>query len=69
MSNRDDVATEASAKTAVERAEEFGVDISLLVSNLQLTPTERVIRMERALRSMLEIRAAMLKQPSSVEQS
>ena len=30
--------------TAVERAREYGIDISLLESSLQLTPTERLIR-------------------------
>jgi hypothetical protein len=38
--------------TAVERARAFGVDISLLVENLRLTPKERLERAQEAARSL-----------------
>jgi hypothetical protein len=34
----------------IEAAIEFGVDLSLNIRSLQLTPAERVLEMERALR-------------------
>jgi hypothetical protein len=43
---------QASDKDAIARAEAFGVDISLLKSNLRLTPTERVLRLQRLLDSI-----------------
>jgi hypothetical protein len=39
--------------TAVERAIEFGIDITLLLENLKLTPTERIRRHQRALESVV----------------
>lgn len=39
--------------SAVERAIAFGVDITLLVENLRLTPTERLRRGERILKSLV----------------
>jgi hypothetical protein len=38
--------------TAVERARAFGVDISLLVKNLRLTPKERLEKAQEAARSL-----------------
>ena len=38
--------------TAVERARAFGVDISLLVENLRLTPKERLEKAQEAARSL-----------------
>lgn len=38
--------------TAVGRARAFGVDISLLVENLRLTPKERLERAQEAARSL-----------------
>jgi len=43
-------------KTAVERAVEFGIDISLLIENLKLTPTERLRKSQRALEAILTLR-------------
>lgn len=43
-------------KTAVERAVEFGIDISLLIENLKLTPTERLRKAQQALESILALR-------------
>ncbi|MBI4548881.1 MAG: hypothetical protein HY707_12935 [Ignavibacteriae bacterium] len=42
---------EEKQKSAVERAKEFGIDISLVEENLKRTPTERV----EAMLSMLEL--------------
>ncbi|MEP7200579.1 MAG: hypothetical protein ABI874_12230 [Chloroflexota bacterium] len=45
----------------ITRAMEYGVDITLLTSNLRLTPTERIHRAQRALDSVVafqtEVRA------------
>jgi post-segregation antitoxin (ccd killing protein) len=38
--------------TAVERARAFGVDISLLMENLRLTPKERLEKAQEAARSL-----------------
>lgn len=45
------------ASPAIERARAFGVDLTLLVSNLRLTPTERVRRSQRMLDSVLALQA------------
>ena len=42
---------------AVQRALEFGVDITLLLENLKYSPTERVRRAEQALKSVLALAA------------
>lgn len=42
--------SDGQTKSAVERAKEFGIDITLVEENLKRTPTERV----EALLSMLE---------------
>lgn len=42
--------------TAVERAQALGIDISLLIENLRLSPTERVRRGEAFARFALSIR-------------
>ena len=41
------------AESAVARAIAFGVDITLLIENLRLTPTERLRRGEEFLRSVI----------------
>jgi len=38
--------------------DENGVDLSLLRENLRLTPTERILKLQRALRLQWEIRRA-----------
>lgn len=51
---------ETKEMTAVERAKDYGIDISLLESWLALTPTERLIRNEGMLslaRAFAEARA------------
>ena len=47
------VPEEPVAPSAVERAIAFGVDITLLIENLQLTPTERLRRGEKFLVSVV----------------
>jgi len=42
---------------AIQRAVEYGVDISLLLENLKRTPTERLRKTQRALESVLAFRA------------
>ena len=42
-----------------DAAIEFGVDVALLLENLDLTPTERLIRHQNALEFVLELRKAM----------
>jgi hypothetical protein len=44
--------------TAVQRAEAFGIDISLLEENLRLTPTERFVRHDQALELAMALREA-----------
>ena len=45
-------------KGAIERAIEFGIDISLLEQNLKLTPTERIERLESYVIFLEEVRRA-----------
>lgn len=42
----------------IEAAIKFGIDLSLNVRSLQLTPAERVLEMERALRLVEALRQA-----------
>ncbi len=43
-------------KSAIERAIEYGIDITLLEANLRLTPTERVRKGEAFARFAWEVR-------------
>ncbi len=43
----------ASPVSAVERAIAFGVDVTLLIENLRLTPTERVQRAQQRLNAIV----------------
>lgn len=49
-------------KSAVERAKEFGIDISLIVENLKRSPTERLEGMLSMLEFVEEARTSLLKQ-------
>ena len=40
-------------------AREYGIDLSLLVRNLQLSPTERLEKLQGAAEFILELRASM----------
>lgn len=46
-----------SPADVIARAEEFGVDISLLRSNLRLTPTERLLRLQGTVASLCALQA------------
>ena len=43
--------------SAVERAITFGIDVTLLIENLRLTPTERVLRGQAMLDSVVALQA------------
>ncbi|GAT31912.1 hypothetical protein TSACC_2307 [Terrimicrobium sacchariphilum] len=45
--------------TARERAEAYGIDLSLLEANLALTPEERLRQNDRILNEALELQAAL----------
>jgi hypothetical protein len=47
--------------TAAARARDFGVDLSLTVSNLRLTPEERVRQLDEFQAFMKELRNAVIK--------
>lgn len=54
-------------KSAVDRAVEFGIDISLLIENLRLTPTERLLRAQQALESILALREEAVRARSKID--
>jgi hypothetical protein len=43
----------------IEAARDFGVDLTLLVNNLKLTPDQRVRKMESAMRFAEQLREAL----------
>jgi len=45
--------------TARERAEDYGIDLSLLEANLALTPEERLRQNDRVLNEALALQAAL----------
>lgn len=47
---------EVQQKSTVDRAREFGIDITLLVENLRRSATERLIRAQRAAASLFSLR-------------
>ena len=47
----------AQPASAVERAIAFGLDVTLLIENLRLTPTERVQRAQQILDSVVALQA------------
>ena len=58
MVDKEDLLLNPRPGTAAARAREFGVDLSLTLSNLRLTPEERLLRLERARELLKEIEAA-----------
>ena len=48
---------DVASLTAVGRARAFGIDITLLVENLRLTPEERLARVQAAARSLAALQA------------
>ncbi len=55
--------------SAVERAIEFGIDVTLLIENLRLTPTERVLRGQAMLDSVVALQAEVKAWRSRQERS
>ncbi len=51
---------------AIQRAIEYGVDISLLIENLMLTPTQRIQKMERTIAYLEEYRRVGLEDGSCI---
>jgi hypothetical protein len=54
----DDSTDAKEERDVLAEAEQEGIDLSLLRENLRLTPTERVERNLRCLRSLLDVREA-----------
>ena len=52
---------QAEGRTAVRCAEEFGTDITLLVENLRRSPTERLLRAQKAVASLFALRQEMIR--------
>lgn len=50
--------TEYKRRDAIERAKEYGIDVTLLYESLSLTPTERMERHEKFLKEIAELRRA-----------
>jgi len=44
--------------TAAAAARDFGIDLTLTVQNLRLTPEERIIRLDKAREMMKQVREA-----------
>ena len=42
----------------IAAAKEYGVDLTLIIENLKLTPTERVLKMQQAALTFAKIREA-----------
>ncbi len=52
--------------SAIKRAEEYGIDITLLIENLRRPPTERLQRHQAMLEFVEELRRAGQKKQASV---
>jgi len=52
--------------TAVERARAFGVDVTLLLENLRLTPDQRLVKAHRAAVSLAVLRGGVKRQSEKV---
>lgn len=57
---RERLLIEPKPGTAAAAARDFGVDLSLTVSNLRLTPEERIKNLDQFQASLREIRKAVL---------
>lgn len=44
--------------SAIEAAQKFGIDLTLLVERLRMTPEERLRALQRAMRTFAQIRGA-----------
>ena len=47
--------------SAIARARDFGIDLTLLIERLQLTPEERVLRLQREMVAFNQIRGIVKK--------
>jgi hypothetical protein len=47
--------------SAIEAARQFGIDLTLIIERLRLTPEERVRELQRAMNSLAQIRGAARK--------
>lgn len=54
--------------TACQRAEAYGIDLSLLEANLRLAPNERMAQNDRALNEVTALRQALLQTRERVDQ-
>ena len=54
---------------AVQRAIAYGVDMTLLISNLRLTPTERLEKAQRVLTEIAMLRRSLKKSSISSSQT
>ena len=54
----DELVLNPPPRSAIARARDFGVDLTLTLSNLRLTPQERLERLERARELLKEIEKA-----------
>ena len=52
---------QAEGRSAVRCAEEFGTDITLLIENLRRSPTERLLRAQKAAASLFALRQEMIR--------
>lgn len=54
----------------VEAAQKFGIDLTLLVENLRLTPNQRVQNLQQSMFSLEELkRPAKIKKPANNDKS
>jgi len=47
--------------SAIETARNFGIDLTLLIERLRLSPEERVLELQKAMSALAEIRGAIYK--------
>jgi hypothetical protein len=53
--------TNPAPGSAIEAAREFGIDLTLIIERLRLTPEERVRELQRAMNALAQIRGAARK--------
>ena len=53
--------TNPAPGSAIEAAREFGIDLTLLIERLRLTPEERVRELQRTMNALAQIRGAARK--------
>jgi len=52
---------QAKGRSVLKCAEEFGIDITMLVENLRRSPTERLLRAQKAAASLFTLRQEMIR--------